>query len=357
MRSDNLNSASTQLQPIGIHKPELNVKTTVRALLFLIRKLFKFRNLVLVQRILSIAGSILGIIGVAATFRYILIQNALLLQSLIDLKEKKYENFISTKKRWMDHVISMDIDPQEVSIAQYYSQLLNEAEQNNWIKPCARTLKRNPVPKSSNDEYKIYIYGPNSSSMPKAPVSENELWLTKMPKFDTSVFPNKRLFLNHFTLAQLDKQTIVDLSQEYRHLYVFSNQEQHKKNVETLPIELGGHLASPMALARILKFVANNEKGRPVEICGFDQYLSKQSYSGNVVTAIDTKNHKIANRQICVSLLNHDPLFNFLYIKRLIYCDIDNVEFDENLGADLSAHEYLHRLCTIKDFGELTSTK
>ena len=60
---------------------------------------------------------------------------------------------------------------------------------------------------------------------------------------------------------------------------------------------------------------AINYNNSSVNIIGFDLYTKNNGYSGNILTALPLSDKILSEKIICKSLLDHDPVFNYLYLK------------------------------------------
>ena len=143
------------------------------------------------------------------------------------------------------------------------------------------------------------------------------------------------------------------LIREFTQVYVFSADLISHPDILTLKPHNCGHIASPMGLGRILHFAFSTTANERIFIEGFDQYMRQDSYSGNIATFISSTDKIIANKQICASLAHHDPLFNFLLVKKEIERNSSSVTFGKELGVQKSALDYLAALCSRKNFSSI----
>ena len=115
-----------------------------------------------------------------------------------------------------------------------------------------------------------------------------------------------------------------------------------------------GYIASEMALQRILGFLLNKFGKFDCVIDGFNFYLDKDAYKNNNYHKLTRdKKGMIKEKELCLSLADHDFLFNFLitkyYIRQINL--IDSHEFKKII--DLDNEVYLEKLFKVRDFSSL----
>lgn len=86
----------------------------------------------------------------------------------------------------------------------------------------------------------------------------------------------------------------------------------------------------------------------------FDFYLTKNAYNSRYPTSLISKNGVINNQEICTSLIEHDALYNFLYVKKM--SEILNIkESKEFINiVNMTGQEYVKKLVHIRNFSGIT---
>ena len=270
------------------------------------------------------------------------------LQYLDSINEAQLSNwvkYIEIKNKIVSNILNFCDNIKEKKAALFYSSLLKNDNQ----------LFTNLFTEKDNRETKILIYGPNSQTIPINDCDYNILVLTKVPKFKINDFPEVFLFINNHTAKFLKKKDL-DLIDSNLTIYT-DDTPLNWGTIKTIQCNLTprSNLFSPMALQRILFQLLINYNNSYVNIVGFDLYTKKNGYSGNILTALPLADKVLTEKIICKSLLDHDPVFNYLYLKIVLqhFKIMDKSKDLKNL-LDMGLYDYLKLLSFARKFKLVT---
>lgn len=286
--------------------------------------------------------------------KYILQINILRIECRILLADHKLDEYVKKRIEWSNFILRNSISENEKNAASQYLTILNLFGYYN-----KKPILTNSIKNKESQIYKrkiqkrFYLYGPNSALAPNPKYSNCTIILTKMIDYDIANFKESILILNFYTSNQLTQEDKKLLLKKYNKIYLSSSDNKVESPFKKFNVDIGGHIASPMALGRILNNFARMHLNSEFIIEGFDFYLSKNSYSGHIKTALPLKHNQLTERMICQSLFDHEALFNFLYVKNIISrLRIKNSQkFLEIMN--LSGDQYLKKLCTLRNFHSL----
>jgi len=199
---------------------------------------------------------------------------------------------------------------------------------------------------------KFFILGPNAKSDINAIKSDYKLIMTKPFDLDLSNFKNKIIFLNSETYnIYLKKDKLSELVRLYEKIYVNARDRNLSSN-KCIRIKniAQGNLSSLMGLQRILYnlFIENGPFECIIE--GFDLYLEEIVFNDYHKPSNRENNAKLQERHYCESLLIHDAVYNFLFLKELSsYINIEGNEKFLNI-ISLSLSDYLKKLISVRKF-------
>jgi len=264
------------------------------------------------------------------------------------LRQNDFKNAVKQKIKWSKFVIKHSNDSIHIDNANDYlkvmggSLLLTVKHQENSL------LHTQP-------SKKFYIMGPNYSH------NQNDLFLdhtvVHLKPFQSSVekFSGSMLFLNDFTYRSLlssnIKEQVIDL---YDEIYVSSKNEKLNFPFQRAKFLSQGYIASPMALQRIIFNLTTNYPGCHLIIDGFDFYLSQNPYSDKKYFKKNRgKNSLMIEKEIIISLADHDFLFNFQLTKQLLKnATLNGSQNFINL-LDISSERYMKEIAIVRDFSVL----
>jgi hypothetical protein len=283
--------------------------------------------------------------------KYILQINIFRIDCRILFADKKIDEYVKKRIEWSNFILSNSLSKEEKNAALQYLRIFNIFGYYNK-KILASSVKTSIEKKNKK---KIYIYGPNSAFSPNPKYSRYTIVLTKMIDYDISNFKDSILILNYYTSNQLTKKNKELLLKKYDKIYLSTSKNKIKYPFKKFYKEkdIGGHIASPMALGRILNRLSNQYPNAEFIIEGFDFYLSKNAYNKYIKTGYPLKSNQLTELLICQSIFDHEPLFNFLYVKNIIskLKIKDSHKFIEIMK--LSGYQYLKRLYKFRNFSSL----
>ncbi len=278
--------------------------------------------------------------------KYILKINLFRISYLKNLSNLDYKSANIIKKEWADFVSKKSASEEDKSGALHYLAVINEDE----------NIKL-PLNESIIEPKKFYIYGPSATNTPNPKYSDYTLIHTKpYPKILDS-FNEELLFLNsYYFMFAVDNNYKVqkELKARYKKIYVTTMQEHLPEGFNVIDLHKSGYIQSEMALQRILRFLIKEYKVFDCVIEGFNFYLEKDAYKNKNYHKLTRKDNNLINeKEICLSLANHDFLFNFKLTKNLVkrFNLIDSNDFREILS--LTDDHYLEKLFISRDFSSL----
>ena len=278
-------------------------------------------------------------------YKFLLSINLQYLDCLNEAKLSNWVKYIEIKNKVITNILLFCDNVNEKKAALFYSSLLKNDNQ----------LFNNLYIKKDNSKIKILIYGPNAQAIPINDCDYNILILTKVPKFEINDFPEVFLFINNHTAKFLQKK---DLDLISTNLTIFTDNTPlnwDKNKIIQCSLTPRSNLFSPMALQRILFQLLINYNNSSVNIIGFDLYTKKNGYSGNILTALPLSDKILSEKIICKSLLDHDPVFNYLYLKLVTkhFILMDKSKEFKNL-LDIGLYNYLKLLSIERKFKLVT---
>lgn len=216
--------------------------------------------------------------------------------------------------------------------------------------------------KKSTEAQKIdrvfYIFGPNSQTDLSQKYANATLVLMKPISLNTEMFKNTYLYVNSIYYKRVltqDEELKKSLLKKYQQIFVSCRQSILEAPFQRAKFPLCDSLAGPMALGRVLYDLKLRYGEFKCIIEGFDFYVQPSSYSSYYPTLINNKKSEINERAICLSLAEHDGLYNFLFVKEIMEGIelIDSEDFKKIIG--MSGMEYLNELSKNRRFKTLRS--
>ena len=114
-----------------------------------------------------------------------------------------------------------------------------------------------------------------------------------------------------------------------------------------------GYLSGPMALGRVLQILMKDYGKFNCIIDGYDFYLDSCPYNDNYSSSLRMSNGFFNDRMISWTLTDHDALYNFLLIKKIVSKLRINNSSSFNDIIDMSGNEYMEKLFKVVDFSKL----
>ena len=178
---------------------------------------------------------------------------------------------------------------------------------------------------------------------------------------DINYFKKSILFVNAFYYTNIIKN---DFDIQKKILHKYSECIVGAKYIDLTPgfknagfYYTQGHIASLMALGRLLYYLSKTYKNFDCVIEGFDLYLERDSYQNPKYHKITRdKNTTIKQKEVevCLALIDHDFMFNFIVIKELLKDVnlIDSSDFKKII--QLNNRQYADKLFEIRNFALLS---
>jgi len=275
---------------------------------------------------------------------YLLKINIFRLNYLIELSLNNYPKAIATKNLWAKYVSSNSVSPINKANADFYTKVISENQEVS-------------VPSVNDSNSKFYIYGPGCEHDPKPEYSDYTLVHLKPFPRGLSIFKNEVLFLNsyYFTnVVECNKEVLENLRKRYKKIYLSCMNSELPNGFERVNLFNQGYISSEMALQRILNFLSENFGKCECVIEGFNFYIDEDAYRNkNYHKLTRDGDGKIQEKELCLSLAEHDFLFNFIITQNLLKNIklIDSKEFKGIISLD--KEEYMQKLFESRDFTTL----
>lgn len=263
---------------------------------------------------------------------------------------KNYLRGLYYKNEMVNFVNKFSLSYKDRRNAKIYKYFLNKY--NNNILKDDLTITDNSSYSNISKKEKFFILGPNSKLEINAIKSDYKLIMTKHFNLDLSKFKNKAIFINSITYKKyLQDDKLSELLELYEKIYVNERDRNLGLN-KCIRIKniAQGNLSSLMGLQRILYNLLIEHGPFECVIEGFDLYLEEKMYSDYHTPSNKEKNAKLYERHYCESLLSHDAVYNFLFLKELLlYINIEGNEKVLNI-LSMSLSEYLKKLNDVRRF-------
>ena len=205
-------------------------------------------------------------------------------------------------------------------------------------------------------ETKFYIYGPNAGSPPSIKYKDHVLVLMKPIAADVSLYRGAVLFLNSVyyngVVCKNDKLSY-EITNKYGKLYVNCRRAGLPPPFIRSKFPMGGDIASAQGLGRVLYNLIRQYGKFSCVIEGFDLYLKPTVYGSYYPALLRDKHGMLIESAICHSLVDHDALYNFLYMKELsgMLDIVDSADFRRII--ELSGERYLDELSKVRNFASI----
>lgn len=279
-------------------------------------------------------------------YEYLLKINIFRIQYLILLSKNNFVDAIITKKIWANYVKKNSISK------------VNKANSNYYLSVVNGDFNFEEVQNNNKDCKKFYIYGPGCNHPPNSVYSDFTLVNLKPFPEELPAFKEEIIFLNSFYFLNevaKNEEKIKYFISRYSNVYVACATSEIPKEFERIEFSDGGYLSSEMNLQRILCFLYYKYGKYECVIEGFNLYLDENPYKNKDYHKLTrTKSGNILEKEICMSLADHDFLFNFILTKKLAK-KITLVESDEFKNIiSLNTEEYLQKLFKARNFNSLS---
>jgi hypothetical protein len=248
--------------------------------------------------------------------------------------------------------------------SQYSKSSIEKNCANSFLALCvefnATELPKLPEINTSNENSKFYIVGPNSSQKNylKEKYKDFHFIYSKDNTKEIADNRSKLLFSNAFYYLkriQGNSEYIEMLQEKYEECYVFSNDSEITNEFEVVRSSSQGNISSLMSLGRILYYLVKQHGYIECIIDGFDLYLSKEPYENLEYDKITRqKNNQINESEICLSLGEHDFIYNFLFLKKICnsYISLVDSDYFSSIIA-MNSDQYIERLIESRNFKSL----
>ena len=270
---------------------------------------------------------------------YLIRINIYRLENFLKLSSEDYLGSLRIKEKWAQFIIKHSPSKKNIGNAKYYSKIVS-ADDSAPKEVCENNLK------------KFYIYGPSSQNDPSE--KYNDYTLIHLKPFPKELnFNDEILFLNSFYFTNViegNEKLQKRLYKRYKKIYVSCMTSQIPINFIRVPLLNEGYLASEMALQRVLKFLIQKHESIECVIEGFDFYLSKNAYQNKNYDKLTRNQFGIDEKEICLSLMEHDFYFNFMITKQLVKNIrlIDSYDFQKVIS--MSPRKYCKELFRARNF-------
>jgi hypothetical protein len=262
-------------------------------------------------------------------------------------KKGEVSNQNIEKRKWAKFIIDSSKNKIAIRNARDYLKLIYDYDNYQFI--LSSTQKK--------PNKKIYLYGPKAEYLSSH--YDCTIVLTKPVTQDLSGYKGSILFLNSYYFNKMvahNKELQESLLKKYDEIYVscaHSNLREGFIRINPLLEFDSGYLSGPMALGRLTQFLLKNYSVESCIVEGYDFYLSSELYNSHYPTSLRLSNGGFSEKLVCWSLVDHDALYNFLYVKKVFESiQIIKSKSFHNI-IKMSGEEYMEKLFNIRDFSKL----
>lgn len=326
-----------------------NMNLFIKLIRVLIRYTVKFFGLRLAIQLLKLFTIFLKINFRLKTIKYgkyLLRLNILRLQYFDKLSKKDLKGSIDVKYKMANLILNESYDRKIIENAKQYKKYLSSSIHQVDYSNNKQQNKKN-----------FYIYGPNSENKPNEKYIDYTIILLKPYPNNLINFKKKYLFINAFyyqNFVSRNKDISNELIKNYDKCLVGANLSNLDNGYESIDLFSQGYFGSLMALGRILFYLNSKYQSYNCVIEGFDFYLNKDPYKNLHYHKLERDiNNQISEFVYCLSLAEHDFLYNFMGTKELLnkVNIIDSDKFKKIIK--LSRKEYAEKLFENRDFRSL----
>tara|TARA_B100001175_G_scaffold41955_1_gene31232 strand:- start:14362 stop:15393 length:1032 start_codon:yes stop_codon:yes gene_type:complete len=273
---------------------------------------------------------------------YLLKTNLYRLEYFLELSSEDYLESFRIKKKWAKYIINQSPSKKAIANAKNYHKIIS---MDSIDKVESKEI-------SKSNLKKFYIYGPSSQNNPLE--KYNDYTLVHLKPFPKELkFNDEILFLNSFYFTNAvngNKNLQEKFNERYKKVYVSCMTSDMPSDFIRIPLVNEGYLASEMALQRILKFLIEKHENIECVIEGFDFYLSEDAYQNKNYDKLTRKQSGIDEKEICLSIAEHDFYFNFMITKQFMHNIrlIDSYDFQKIIS--MSPSQYCRELFRVRNF-------
>lgn len=286
--------------------------------------------------------------------KYLLQINQKRINSFIFLSKNNLEKSIEEKIRWAE-LSSEQSKSKRVRIAsKMYLTIMNKyGFGHNSKNYKLNSLVDNTIKKTDQI---FYIFGPNSKNAPSEKYSDATLVLMKPISQPIDAYKNKYLYMNSIyyrTVICRNPEIEKKQKNDFNQIYISCRQSEMVAPYQRAKFPICDNIAGPMALGRVLYDLKLRYGKYRCIIEGFDFYIKPKSYGAYYPTLINSKEEIVNEKAICLSVAEHDGLYNFLFVKEMLKGIelIDSKDFREIIEMD--GKEYLNELSRNRRFSTL----
>lgn len=292
----------------------------------------------------AIKGS--GTSRVTGYIRYLMEINKLRIEYIDALANNNLYAATLKKNQWAEVTLKNSMSRMSRFDARGYLSLLSRHGFYNGKCGGSRTASE------TVSEKRFYIYGPNASSRPSRKYADYVLVLTKPIDVDIGLFKEKILFLNsvyYYNVVCKNDVLKNEIINRYEQIYVSCRQTVLPPFIRS-KFPMGAEIASAQGLGRVLYNLTRKHGKFSCVIEGFDLYLKPTAFSSYYPTLLRDKHGALSESAICHTLVDHDALYNFLYVKELagMLDIVDSSDFKRII--EMSGESYLDELSKVRKF-------
>tara|TARA_B100000780_G_C21062735_1_gene427230 strand:+ start:123 stop:1211 length:1089 start_codon:yes stop_codon:yes gene_type:complete len=337
----------------------ISIKMT-RLIIRLIINLFSFKNTIKIMKAIIFVFKNTPFFN-TQNCQYLININLYKIKFLSHLSQNNFIESLSTKIEWSNYVLNNSSCNSSSSNAEAFIELIN----NNICIDHAGSLLQAFSDDRDEEMFNVpmmVIEGPTANEMDIKEDVQRMSTLVHLKPFtsDLSSYKYKILYLNSFfykNKVENDLKYQSELLKCYDKIYVSCSISKLPNFFTRLPRAAEGNISSPMALGRVIQHLTT-KISPSIEVKfivnGFDLYLSKDPYSRSSYIKL-TRNVEalIEERELCLSLAEHDLFYNFMYLRFLSskISIINSPSFSKIMNMKMS--EYLEELASSRNFKSL----
>lgn len=296
----------------------------------------------------AIKGS--GTSRVTGYIRYLMEINKLRIEYIDALANNNLYAATLKKNQWAEVALKNSMSRMSRFDARGYLSLLSRHGFYNGKYGGSRTASE------TASEKKFYIYGPNACSKPSGKYADYVLVLTKPIDDDVGAYKGTILFLNsvyYNSIVSKNDKLKNEIINKYGELYVSCRRTVLSAPFARSKFPMGGNIAGAQGLGRVLYNLTRKHGKFSCVIEGFDLYLKPTAFSSYYPTLLRDKHGALSESAICHTLVDHDALYNFLYVKELagMLDIVDSSDFKRII--EMSGESYLDELSKVRNFASI----
>ena len=333
----------------------------IRLSIRLIINLCTYKNTIKIMKFIIFLFKNISFIN-SKNCQYLININLYKIRFLLYLSEDNLKKSLDTKLEWSNYVLDNSSCSSSLKNAESYIRLINNNSCVDYEESLINASNKKDTDNMLFNTSSIIIDGPGANEIDAKNEILKESTLVHLKPFtsDLSIYKYKILYLNSFFYKKQVEdhpKYQLELLKSYDKIYVSCRISKLPNLFTRLPRFAEGNISSPMALGRAIQHLLtkiNSEKDVKFIVNGFDLYLSKEPYSRqSYIKLTRSISSLIEEKELCLSLAEHDLFYNFKYLKFLSskISIVDSLSFKRI--TNMTMNEYIEEISASRDFKSL----